>query len=151
MIKELIIYSQGIKEVKSVGGNFKLWVIRKIIAHIIYNKKPYTIYMKTIITILSIFISTVGFSQKVDTVRNSIQITPIVTNVMKADTAYQLFWRISVDRGSDNTGYGVMYDRVGNKVYDFNFTVPKEIINKLLDDKVIDDFILTKYNLSIRK
>lgn len=107
--------------------------------------------MKTITTLSLILITTVCFSQKVDTVRNSIQIQPIVINPLKEDTAYQLFWRISVDRGSDNTGYGVLYNRIGNKVYDFNFVVPKEIINVWLDDKVIDDFILTKYKLSIRK
>lgn len=107
--------------------------------------------MKKIIVILLIVISLNAYSQKVDTVRNSIQIQPVVINQLKADTAYQLFWRIAVDRGSDNIGYGVLYNRIGNKIYDFNFTVPKEVMNIWLDDKIIDDFILSKYKLLIRK
>jgi len=106
--------------------------------------------MKTIITIVILFVSVNCFSQKVDTVKNTIQITPVVINQLKADTAYQLFWRIAVDRGGDNTGYAVLYNRIGNKVHDFNFTVPKQVISVWLDDKVIDTFLINKFKLKYR-
>lgn len=106
--------------------------------------------MKKIITALFVVVSLNAYSQKVDTVKNSIQIQPIVINQLKADTAYQLFWRISVDRGGDNQGYGALYNRVGNKVHDFNFTVPASIISTWLDDKVIDTFLLNKFKLKYR-
>ena len=106
--------------------------------------------MKTITTLALMLITTVCFSQKVDTVRNSIQIQPIVINPLKGDTAYQLFWRVGVDRGGDNQGYGVLFNRIGNKVHDFNFTVPLSIISTWLDDKVIDTFLLNKFKLKYR-
>lgn len=106
--------------------------------------------MKKIITALFVVVSLNAYSQKVDTVKNSIQIQPIVINPLKADTAYQLFWRISVDRGGDNQGYGALYNRIGNKVHDFNFTVPQKVMNVWLDDKVIDTFLLNKFKLKYR-
>lgn len=106
--------------------------------------------MKKIITALFVVVSLNAYSQKVDTVRNSIQIQPIVINPLKADTAYQLFWRIGVDRGGDNQGYGALFNRIGNKVHDFNFTVPQKVMNVWLDDKVIDTFLLNKFKLKYR-
>lgn len=114
------------------------------------SKKLNNIKMKSIITTLFVFSATVCFSQKVDTVRNSIQIQPIVINPLKADTAYQLFWRVSVDRGGDNQGYGALFNRIGNRVHDFNFTVPQKVMNVWLDDKVIDTFLLNKFKLKYR-
>ena len=107
--------------------------------------------MKQVIFIATILFSVSSYGQKVDTIKNSIQINPVVINPLKSDTAYQLFWRVSVDRGGENRGYAVMYDRLGNKTYDFNFIVPQDILNKWLDDSVIDNFILNKYNLTLRK
>jgi hypothetical protein len=109
--------------------------------------------MKKIITFLLTIVSLNSYSQKVDTVKNSIQITPIVTNTMKADTAYQLGWRIIVERGSTNDGYCyvTLYSRQGNKIQDFSLYIPYSTMNIWLDDKVIDDFILTKYKLTLRK
>lgn len=106
--------------------------------------------MKKIITALFVVVSLNAYSQKVDTIKNSIQIQPIVINPLKADTAYQLFWRVSVDRGGDNQGYGALFNRVGNKVHDFNFTVPASIISTWLDDKVIDTFLLNTFKLKYR-
>lgn len=108
--------------------------------------------MKKIVTILMVLISMSAYSQNVDTVKNSIQIQPIVTNTFKNDTAYQLFWRITVDRGNTSDGfcYVSMHDRFGNKVQDFNLIIPAATMQLWTDDKVIDDFIINKYKLKYR-
>lgn len=109
--------------------------------------------MKKIVALLFVFCVNYSYGQYIDTVKNSLQITPIVVNSMRSDTAYQLSWRISVERGigNDGLGYVVLYDRFKNKVQDFNITIPASIISVWLDDSVIDNFILNKYKLTKRK
>lgn len=108
--------------------------------------------MKSILTITFLFLFSVCFSQKIDTVKNSIQIQPVVPNSLKNDTAYQLFWRITVDRGKTSDGYCYvsLHDRYGNKIQDFNLIIPSTTMQLWANDKIIDDFILNKYGLKYR-
>lgn len=109
--------------------------------------------MKRYFLILSLLFSTVCFSQKVDTVKNALQIHPVLVNPLKGDTAYQIKWSVNVFRGKgeDCLSYIQFLDRNGNKVEDVNVIIPANIIEVWLDDKVIDDFILNRFKLSRRK
>ena len=102
--------------------------------------------MKKLLTFIAIFFSTFAISQKVDTVSNALQIKPMVVNAIKGDTAYQLKWSINMVRGTENTGYIVMFDRLGNKVHDFNVTLPNQRA-MWVSDRIVDSLIMVRYKL----
>jgi hypothetical protein len=108
--------------------------------------------MKKLLFIALCFIASNSKAQKIDTVKYAIQIQPIVTNAMSKDTAYQLTWRCNgLDR--DTTAsvgfYVAMFNREARKVLDFNVIVPPSVIKLWgLSDIVIDDYILSQYNLT---
>lgn len=109
--------------------------------------------MKKLLFIGCLLFASYSYSQKVDTVKNSLQINPVLVNPLKGDTAYQITWSVNVFRGKgeDCLSYIKFLDRHGNKVQDVNIIIPSSVIEVWLDDKVIDDFILNRFKLSKRK
>jgi hypothetical protein len=50
--------------------------------------------MKKLILFAAIFAATNLQAQKVDTVKNAVQVKPVVINALAKDTAYQLSWNV---------------------------------------------------------
>ena len=110
--------------------------------------------MKQILTTIAILFAVTTQAQKVDTVRNSIQVQPVVVNYLAKDTCYQLTWSVfGINRNDTVSGansYVQLYSRTGKRVQEMNVQIPAKVLAVWLDDKVIDDYILTFLGLKKR-
>ena len=109
--------------------------------------------MKKLLLILSLFAALSATAQKIDSVKNAIQVTPVVINVLNKDTLYQVTWSVFGISRSDTSGansYVQLYDRKGKRVQEMNVRIPYSILSVWLDDKIIDDYILTFLGLKKR-
>lgn len=110
--------------------------------------------MKKLILFAAIFAATNLQAQKVDTVKNAIQVKPVVVNSLKKDTCYQVSWAVFGINRNDTTGansYVQLFDRVGKKVGEMNVPIPYSVLSVWLDDIVVDNYILTFLGLQKRK
>ena len=90
----------------------------------------------------------------IDTVKNAIQVNPIVVNAMAKDTCYQVTWTVFGVNRNDSSGansYVQLFDGKAKKVSDMNIPIPYSILSVWLDDKVIDDYILSILGLTKKK
>ena len=89
---------------------------------------------------------TLNASAQIDSVKNAIQVQPVVVNAMQKDTCYQVTWSVFGVNRNDTSGansYVQLYSRTGKRVGELNITIPYKVLSVWLDDKVIDDYILT--------
>lgn len=89
---------------------------------------------------------TLNASAQIDTVKNAIQVQPVVVNAMQKDTVYQVTWSVFGVNRNDTSGansYVQLYDRKAKRVGELNIPIPYKVLSVWLDDKVIDDYILT--------
>jgi hypothetical protein len=101
--------------------------------------------MKKYILIIAVLFCTNLQAQSIDTVKNAIQVKPVVVSSFLKDTCYQVSWAVFGINRNDTTGgnsYVQLYDRVGKKVSELNIPIPYGTLRKWLDDIVIDDYIL---------
>lgn len=83
---------------------------------------------------------------KVDSVKNAIQVKPVVINALAKDTAYQLSWNVFGISRNDTSGansYVQLYDRKAKRIQEMNVRIPYSVLSVWLDDVVIDNYILT--------
>lgn len=83
---------------------------------------------------------------QIDSVKNAIQVQPVVVNAMQKDTVYQVTWSVFGVNRNDTSGansYVQLYDRKAKRVGELNIPIPYKVLSVWLDDKVIDDYILT--------
>ena len=109
--------------------------------------------MKKLLLILFVFAAFSATAQKVDSVKNAIQVTPVVINALAKDTAYQLSWNVFGISRNDTSGansYVQLYDRKAKRIQEMNVHIPYSVLSVWLDDKVIDDYILTFLGLKKR-
>lgn len=109
--------------------------------------------MKKLLLILSLFAAFSASAQKVDSVKNAIQVTPAVINALAKDTAYQLSWNVFGINRNDTSGansYVQLYDRKAKRIQEMNVRIPYSILSVWLDDVVIDNYILTFLGLKKR-
>lgn len=110
--------------------------------------------MKKTLSIIAVLFCLSVSAQKIDSVKASIQIQPIVVNQITKDTVYQLIWKandLSRDTSAPVVFYIALFDRSAKKVIDFNLTIPANIIQQWgTSDTIIDDYILNKYGLKKR-
>jgi hypothetical protein len=111
--------------------------------------------MKQLILFAALFAATSAQAQKVDTVKNAVQIKPIVINAIQKDTAYQVSWKgidIVNDTSKSMTTYVQVFDRQAKKVGESNVIVPASVVRQWMSGgkEAVDDFILTFYGLSKR-
>lgn len=89
---------------------------------------------------------TLNASAQIDSVKNAIQVQPVVVNAMLKDTVYQVTWSVFGVNRNDTSGansYVQLYDRKAKRVGELNTPIPYKVLSVWLDDKVIDDYILT--------
>ena len=109
--------------------------------------------MKHILTIGFAFLTLNASAQKIDTVKNALLVQPVVVNALQKDTCYQVTWSVFGVNRNDTTGansYVCLYDRKAKKVGELNVPIPYSVLSVWLDDKIIDDYILTFLNLKKR-
>lgn len=109
--------------------------------------------MKKLLLILFVFAAFSATAQKVDSVKNAIQVKPVVINVLNKDTLYQVTWSVFGISRSDTSGansYVQLYDRKAKRIQEMNVRIPYSILSVWLDDKIIDDYILTFLGLKKR-
>lgn len=109
--------------------------------------------MKKLLLILFVFAAFSATAQKVDSVKNAIQVKHVVINVLNKDTLYQVTWSVFGISRSDTSGansYVQLYDRKAKRIQEMNVRIPYSILSVWLDDKIIDDYILTFLGLKKR-
>ena len=109
--------------------------------------------MKHILTIGFAFLTLNASAQKIDTVKNALLVQPVVVNALQKDTCYQVTWSVFGVNRNDTTGansYVQLFDRKAKKVGELNVPIPYSVLSIWLDDKIIDDYILTFLNLKKR-
>ena len=109
--------------------------------------------MKKLLLILFVSAAFSATAQKVDSVKNALQVKPVVINVLNKDTLYQVTWSVFGISRSDTSGansYVQLYDRKGKRVQEMNVRIPYSILSVWLDDVVIDNYILTFLGLRKR-
>lgn len=108
--------------------------------------------MKKYILIIAVLFCT-SASAQLDTVKNALLVQPVVVNALQKDTCYQVTWSVFGVNRNDTTGansYVQLYDRKAKKVGELNVPIPYSVLSIWLDDKIIDDYILTFLNLKKR-
>lgn len=96
------------------------------------------------------FLALNATAQKVDTVYKSVQIQPLVANAIKKDTAYQMTWMVNNVHRNDSlpgVAYVFFYDRKKKQVMQDEIIVPASVLSVWLSNTVIDDYIISFYNL----
>lgn len=108
--------------------------------------------MKHILTAIAILFAVSTQAQKIDTVKNAIQVQPVVVNALSKDTCYQLSWNVfGIQRDTvPANSYVQLYDRKGKRVSEMNVPIPYSVLSVWLEDKIIDDYILTFLGLKKR-
>lgn len=110
--------------------------------------------MKNLLSSIFILISVNSFGQKVDSVKNALQVNPVVVNALQKDTCYQLTWSVfSINRNDTTSGansYVQLYDRKAKRIQEMNVHIPYSVLSVWLEDKIIDDYILTFLGLKKR-
>lgn len=109
--------------------------------------------MKKLLSILFVFAAFSAQAQKVDSVKNALQVKPVVINVLNKDTLYQVTWSVFGISRSDTSGansYVQLYDRKAKRIQEMNVRIPYSILSVWLDDVVIDNYILTFLGLTKR-
>lgn len=94
---------------------------------------------------------TLNASAQLDTVKNAIQVQPVVVNALKKDTCFQVTWSVFGVNRNDTSGansYVQMFDRKANKVSELNVPIPYSVLSVWLADTVIDNYILTFLGLT---
>lgn len=111
--------------------------------------------MKKLLSILFVFAAFSAKAQKVDSVKNAIQVQPVVINSLTKDTVFQATWSVfGLNRNDTVSGansYVQLYSRTGKRVQEMNVQIPPKVLAVWLDDSVIDDYILTFLGLKKRQ
>ena len=83
---------------------------------------------------------------QIDSVKNAIQVQPVVVNALQKDTCYQVTWSVFGVNRNDTSGansYVQLYDRKAKRIGEFNIPIPYSVLKVWLEDVVIDNYILT--------
>lgn len=109
--------------------------------------------MKQTLTILAILFALSTQAQKVDTVKNAIQVKPILLNWITKDSVYQVTWdlfQVSRDTTQGCNSYVQVYDRKGKKLYDKNVPIDKATLHSYPKTLAIDKYIVFALGLELK-
>ena len=109
--------------------------------------------MKHLITMIAVLFCTSTQAQKVDTVKNAIQVKPILFNWITKDSAYQVTWdlfQVSRDTTQGCNSYVQVYDRKGKKLYDKNVPIDKATLHSYPKTLAIDKYIIFALGLELK-
>ena len=86
-------------------------------------------------------------------IKNAIQVQPIQINALTKDSVYQVGWSVFGINRNDTSGansYVQLYDRKAKRIQEMNIPIPYSVLSVWLEDKIIDDYILTFLGLKKR-
>lgn len=109
--------------------------------------------MKKYILILALAFSLNASAQQIDSVKNAIQVKPVVVNSLQKDTCFQVSWSVFGINRNDTTGansYVQLFDRKAKKVGELNIPIPYSVLSIWLEDVIIDNYILSILGLTKR-
>jgi len=109
--------------------------------------------MKHLLIIIGLAFTLNASAQKVDTVRNAIQVKPILFNWITKDSAYQVTWdlfQVSRDTTQGCNSYVQVYDRKGKKLYDKNVPIDKITLHSYPKVDAIDKYIVFALGLELK-
>lgn len=110
--------------------------------------------MKKTLTLIFVLVSLSVFGQKTYTVRNAIQVVPIQIKALTKDSVFQVSWSVfGINRNDTTSGansYVQLYDRKAKRIQEINVHIPYSVLSVWLEDKIIDDYILTFLGLKKR-
>jgi hypothetical protein len=109
--------------------------------------------MKHLLLIGFAFLTLNASAQKIDTVKNAIQVKPVLINWINKDTAYQVTWQlfgITRDTTQGCNSYVEIFDRKGKKIADKNVPIDAKTLMAWIDDILIDKYILFALGLEKR-
>ena len=109
--------------------------------------------MKQLLLIGFAFLALNASAQKIDTVKNSILIKPVLQNWINKDTAYQVTWQlfqVSRDTTQGCNSYVEVYDRKGKKLYDKNVPIDKATLIQYPKLQAIDKYIIFSLGLELK-
>lgn len=87
--------------------------------------------MKHLLIIIGLAFSLNASAQKIDTVKNAIQVKPVVVNALQKDTCFQVGWSVFGVNRNDTTGansYAQLFDRKGKRVSEMNVRIPYSVL-----------------------
>lgn len=108
--------------------------------------------MKKLLILAFVLISINSHSQRVDSVKNAIQVVPKVFNAINNDTLYQVKIKaFDITVGDTTSGcntYVTFHDRKGRQIGEKNVPIPAEVVNKWgTDDAIIKEYVIKLLNL----
>lgn len=108
--------------------------------------------MKKYILILGFSFLILNASAQLDTVKNAIQVMPVVYNQIEKDTLYQVhiqaFGLTIGDTTSGCNTYVTFYDRKAKRIGEKNIPIPASVVNKWgTDDAIIKEYVISLLNL----
>jgi hypothetical protein len=109
--------------------------------------------MKHLLLIIAVLFCTSTQAQKIDTVRNAVQVKPILFNWITKDSVYQVTWdlfQVSRDTTQGCNSYVQVYDRKGKKLYDKNVPIDKAILHSYPKVDAIDRYIVFALGLELK-
>jgi hypothetical protein len=109
--------------------------------------------MKKLILFAAIFAATNAQAQKVDTVKNAIQVKPVLLNWITKDSVYQVTWdlfQVSRDTTQGCNSYVQVYDRKGKRLYDKNVPIDKKTLHNYPKVDAIDRYIVFALGLELK-
>lgn len=105
--------------------------------------------MKKLLFILLTTLSLNTKAQKIDTVKNSALVKPMVINSINRDTIYQIrverVWGDVFDTTA--TTYVVFYDRKSKKVGETNVVLPYSFLFAWKEKSMVNDFVILSLGL----
>lgn len=109
--------------------------------------------MKKYILIIAVLFCTTAKAQQIDTVRNAVQVKPILLNWITKDSVYQVTWdlfQVSRDTTQGCNSYVQVYDRKGKKLYDKNVPIDKVTLHSYPRVAAIDKYIVFALGLELK-
>lgn len=109
--------------------------------------------MKHLLLIIGLAFTLNAQAQQIDTVRNAVQVKPILLNWITKDSVYQVTWdlfQVSRDTTQGCNSYVQVYDRKGKKLYDKNVPIDKITLHSYPKVDAIDRYIVFALGLELK-
>ena len=109
--------------------------------------------MKHLLIIIGLAFTLNASAQKIDTVRNAVQVKPILLNWITKDSVYQVTWdlfQVSRDTTQGCNSYVQVWDRKGKKLYDKNVPIDKVTLHSYPKVDAIDRYIVFALGLELK-
>lgn len=109
--------------------------------------------MKHILILIGLAFTLNAQGQKIDTVKNSVLVKPVLMNWINKDTAYQITWQffqVTRDTTIGCNSYVEVFDRKGKKLMEKNVPIDKVTLHYYPNLAPIDKYIAFALGLELK-